>query len=396
MIKVNCLCDGISFPYGEATNQRIIMIGKAIVDKGGSYCVFVNCMRPRNPLNKERHGRYGNIPYYHLNRSLVIGRPKWKNAIDYYFVGFYNTSKLIRSWRNDKQQLIYLYSQGSLYNAFVSFLGFVYKVPIIQEVNEWRDDLGKASLKSFIYKSVMFKWAKGAISISDNITQKISQYKPATGDMRIIQIPILADRLEWPENIKPTEKTFVWCGQLDGYFKDVILIMRAFEKFNTLFPGFKLIICGKYKSSTGFIIEEVMHNLKLNKDSVMLTGFISDERLHEYCQKATALISPLWNDQQSLARFPTKIASYLFAARPVLTCGVGETGKYLKDRENALFFVPGDELGLSRLMEICARDESLATRIGKAGYFLASNAFDFRIYSEKLSDLFELSVTCRN
>jgi glycosyltransferase involved in cell wall biosynthesis len=105
------------------------------------------------------------------------------------------------------------------------------------------------------------------------------------------------------------------------------------------------------------------------------------------------LISPLWNDQRSMARFPTKIASYLFAARPVLTCDVGETGKYLKDLENALFFEPGDESGLCQLMERCALDQSLANQIGREGYHLASGSFDFRRHSEKLNNLFELAIT---
>ena len=392
MIKVNCICDGISFPYGEATNQRIIMVGKALMAKGDEYRVFVNCMRPRNLLNKERKGSFENIPYCHMNKSLVIGKPKWKNAIDYYFTGFYNTSKLIRSWRKDKQQVIYLYSQGSLFNAFVSFLAHVYKIPVVQEVNEWRDDLKKTGLESFIYKSVMFKWAKGAVSISDNITGKINRFKPSNSNIHIIQIPILADKLDWPENIQIIEKTFVWCGQLDGYYKDVILIMKAFAKFNNHLPGYRLIICGKYKPSTGTIVEEAMNNLNLNKEHVEFTGYVPDEQLHEYCQTATALISPLWNDQRSQARFPTKIASYLFAARPVLTCGVGETGKYLKDSENALFFEPGDESGLCQLMKKCALDQLLAKRIGKAGHDLATDAFDFRRYSEKLKNLFELAI----
>ena len=395
MIKVNCICDGTSFPYGEATNQRIIMIGKALMAKGNEYSVFVNCKRPRHPLNKERNGRFGNIPFHHMNRSLVIGLPKWKNAVDFYCVGFYNTSKLIRSWRRDKQQVIYLYSQGSLFNAFVSFLAFLYKIPVVQEVNEWRDDLKRASLESFIYKSVMFRWAKGAISISDNITIEINRHKPAGSKINILKVPILADKLEWPENVHITEKIFVWCGQLDGYYKDVILIMKAFVKFNHQIPGYKLIICGKYKASTGIIIQEAMNNLKLEKGDVECTGFVPDEQLHEYCMKATALISPLWSDQQSQARFPTKIASYLFAARPVLTCGVGETGKYLKDGDNALFFAPGDELGLCRLMESCALDEPYANRIGKAGYQLASSAFDFRRHSDRLNNLFELTIDQR-
>ncbi len=390
MVTVNCFCDGMSFPFGEATNQRIIMIGKALMMKGHTYRVYVNCMRPRNPLNKERHGIYENIEFHHLNRSLTIGLPKWKNGLNYYLAGFYNAFAAIRLLSKDKNNAIYLYSQGSLFNAFVSLLAHLYRIPVVQEVNEWRDDLDKLSLKSIIYKSFMFRWAKGAISISDNISDKINQYKPAKRKLAILQTPILADKEDWTGTAGSIKKTFLWCGQLDGYFKDVILILKSFSHIATRYPEYKLIICGKYKKSTGDVIEQSIKELNLNRERVVLTGYISNEMLLEYCQTATALISPLWNDQQSSARFPTKIASYLFASRPVLTCKMGETGKYLTDGKDALFFEPGDDRGLSLLMERCIIDEELAFRIGKQGSLVAETQFDFRRHADELSALFNL------
>jgi glycosyltransferase involved in cell wall biosynthesis len=389
MVNINCICDGISFPFGEATNQRIIMIGKALLLKGNPFRVYVNCKRPRNPLNTQRSGVYENIEFRHLNKSLQIGLPKWKNALDYYLVGFYNAFVLIRSLSRDKRNVIYLYSQGSSFNGFVSLLAFLYKIPVVQEVNEWREDLDKFNLKSFIYKSVMFRWAKGAISISDNISEKINRYKPAARGISILLLPILADKNEWAKKNGTIQKTFLWCGQLDGYFKDVILILEAYSKLSASFPEYKVIICGKYKKATEDVINDTISGLGLNRDRVVLTGYISNETLFEYCQSATALISPLWDDQQSSARFPTKIASYLFASRPVLTCKMGETGKYLTNRKNALFFEPGDHLGLSGLMEFCINEKNIADQIGKQGSMLAEAEFDFRRHADKLRSFFE-------
>ena len=392
MVTVNCICDGISFPFGEATNQRIIMIGKASLLKGNPFRVFVNCKRPRNPLNKERNGVYEHIEFHHLNKSLAVGLPKWKNAWGYYLIGFYNAFKLIRSLSRDKNNIIYLYSQGSLFNGFISLLAAMYKISVVQEVNEWPEDLDKFNFKSFIYKSFMFRWAKGTISISDNINAKINRYKPAAGKMDILLLPILADKNDWSQKNATIQKTFLWCGQVDGYLRDVVLILKAYSKLSATHPEYKILICGKYKKTTEGIINHTIKDLGLQHDNIILTGYISDEKLFEYCQTATALISPLWNDQRSSARFPTKIASYLFASRPVLTCKMGETGKYLIDNDNALFFEPGDYSGLSSLMEFCINEKAVTDQIGKRGSILAETEFDFRAHADRLSDFFEAMI----
>jgi len=389
MVNVNCICDGISFPFGEATNQRIIMIGKASLLKGNSFDVYVNCKRPRNPLNTNLSGVYEDIRFQHLNKSLQVGLPKWKNAFGYYLTGFYNAFKVLRSLRKNKNNVIYLYSQGSLFNAYICLLSSMYKIPVVQEVNEWPEDLDQFNFKSIIYKSFMFRWAKGAISISDNITAKINKYKPAANKMNILLLPILADKNNWLQKDVMIQKTFLWCGQVDGYFRDVILILKAYANLFAKFPEYKILICGKYKSITGEIINNSMKDLGLSNGNIILTGYVTDEQLFEYCQTATALISPLWNDQRSSARFPTKIASYLFASRPVLTCKMGETGKYLIDKENALFFEPGDAQGLSNLMEFCIHEKSIADQIGKRGTILAEAEFDFRRHADGLDNFFK-------
>ena len=389
MVRVNCICDGISFPFGEATNQRIIMIGKAVQFKGNSFSVYINCKRPRNPLNTEKQGIFENIEFLHLNKSLKIGLPKWKNAFGYYLIGFYNAFTVLKTLSQDKDNVIYLYSQGSLFNGYISLLSFLFKIPVIQEVNEWPENLDRYNFESFIYKSIMFRWAKGAVSISDNITAKINEHASAPGKIHILSVPILADKNEWVLTDDAIQKTFVWCGQVDGYLRDVNLILKAFSAFCSNSPGYQLLICGKYKRSTGETINHRIAELGLRPDQVMLTGYVSNELLFEYFHTATALISPLWNDQRSGARFPTKIASYLFASRPVLTCKMGETGKYLTDKETALFFEPGDYLHLSELMNFCIHNKSIAAQIGQQGRTLAETKFDFRRHADQLNLFFE-------
>jgi glycosyltransferase involved in cell wall biosynthesis len=388
-MKIYCLCDGISFPHGEATNNRILMVGKALLQQQHSFQVFVNCKRPRNPLNVDRSGNFEGIDFRHLNRMMKLGGPKWKNALDYYGTGFYEAFRLIRSMRRESEPVIYLYSQGSLFNAYISVLASLHRIPVVQEVNEWSENLERAGLEGFVYKSVMFRFASGVLAISDFIVQKLKRYQKADKPFPVILVPVLADKQDWQREADLIRPTFLWCGQLDGYLRDILLMIQAFAILSRKYPAYQLLLCGKYKERTKRIIERALAESFPGSHNVILTGYISDALLVESCQQATALLSPLWHDQRSEARFPTKLASYLFSGRPILSCQLGETGKWLSDGENVLFFEAGDPDDLARKMEFCINNPDTARQIGIKGRALAELSFDYRQHSGRLGGFFE-------
>lgn len=389
-MTVNCICDGISFPHGEATNNRIMMIGKAIALNGNEFKVFVNCKRNRNPLNKNVKGVFENISFRHLNQSLEMRLPLWRNAIGYYLIGFFNAFMLIRSLNRIKGNIIHLYSHGTFFNAFVSFFAHVYNVPVVQEVNEWTEEVDGDFWTSIIYKWVMFRWANGAIVISDHITSQIKEHQNPEKETELIRVPVLADKEDWQEEKIRINKSFVWCGLIDGYIKDVLFMIKAFSFLSTQYPEHRLIICGKYKPETEIRIKGFMANLNMDFRSVVLTGYISNTQLFKYCKSATALLSPLWDDQRSIARFPTKIASFLLSSRPVITCDIGEVGKMLSHNKNALFFEPGNKKDLAKKMELLITQSETANQIGKQGQIFAEEHFDYRAYGHKLNEFFSL------
>ena len=388
MTKVNCFCSGITFPNGEATNNRIIMIGKALVSEGIPYKVYINSEGNRNKMNTAPSGKIGQISYHHFNGSMQIGLPKWRRAFNFYLKGFVQTWKKVKELSRDPEQCIYLYSHGSLYNAWVSLLARWHGVKVVQEVNEWTEEVEAKPFVAFIYKKVMFRWAQGAMVISDNISTQVNRYKAPKSRLKTILLPVLADRDDWAALPKTVAPTFVWCGLIEGYFKDVAFMIKAFAQIHHQYPTHQLVICGKYKLSSLQKVEALCDDLGMPRDRVKLTGFISDEELQNTCLSATALVSPLWDDQRSKARFPTKISGFLFSGRPVLTCDVGEVGKYLTDCENALFFDAGNTEMLAEKMELAIKEPELSNSIGQQGRILALEKFDYRGYGPKLSDYF--------
>jgi len=66
------------------------------------------------------------------------------------------------------------------------------------------------------------------------------------------------------------------------------------------------------------------------------------------------LSGTLFDDERSIARFPTKIGEYLAAARPVVTSSIGEVARYLEDATTAYLAAPGDAPAFGRkIVEFC-------------------------------------------
>jgi len=388
MIKITCFCSGITFPHGEATNNRIMMIGKALQMKNVQMDIYVNSEGNRNQLNLQLEGSVNGLNYRHLNGSMAIGLSIWKRTYNYLLIGFFNAALVVKQLSKDRENTIYLYSQGSLFNVWISFLARLYTICVVQEVNEWKEDIDKRKLHAFIYKKMMFRWAKGAIVISNNIALQVQRHKASTKMMEILLLPVLADKNDWANHRHSVTKTFVWCGLIEGYFKDVMFMIGAFSRIHHQYPEYRLIICGKYKLETIGKVRDKLKSLDVPLEKVELTGFISNEDLVRYCQSATALISPLWDDQASAARFPSKIADFLFSGRPVLTCNIGEVGRFLQDRRTALFFLPSNEDDLADKMRKMIMETGLANAIGTEGMALANDKFDYRVYADKLFDFF--------
>ena len=114
-----------------------------------------------------------------------------------------------------------------------------------------------------------------------------------------------------------------------------------------------------------------------------------DDRTLEACYKsATALLIPLWNDDQSRTRMPNKLAEYLASGRPVVTSKVGDILDFLVDGVNAHLAQPGSELDFADRMIAVLRDPERANQIGAAGQRTCLAQLDYRVYADRLAGFF--------
>jgi glycosyltransferase involved in cell wall biosynthesis len=117
---------------------------------------------------------------------------------------------------------------------------------------------------------------------------------------------------------------------------------------------------------------------------VTLAGYLSRIELLGLYTQAHALLIPLFDDDRSRARFPTKIGEYAAAARPVVTTAVGEADRYFVDEVNASVCPPGDASLYGDRIIALLNDPERAALIGRRGRELAEARFHYSAYSDFL------------
>jgi glycosyltransferase involved in cell wall biosynthesis len=95
---------------------------------------------------------------------------------------------------------------------------------------------------------------------------------------------------------------------------------------------------------------------------------------------------PLWDDERSLTRFPTKMGQYVAAGRPIVTAGVGEVPSYLKHGETALFYQPGSVENMAEQINEIIEKPELGDRIARTAYEEVLPRMDYRSRGESAAD----------
>lgn len=103
----------------------------------------------------------------------------------------------------------------------------------------------------------------------------------------------------------------------------------------------------------------------LEHDQIIATGFIPETELFRLANHAKVALMPLWDDDRSKSRFPTKLGLYAAAGRPVVTSPIGEILHYLQDGETALFAAVGDEVAWADAIAKVLQDEGLACQLSE-------------------------------
>src|SRR4029077_7962228 len=126
----------------------------------------------------------------------------------------------------------------------------------------------------------------------------------------------------------------------------------------------------------------------LSREDVVVTSCVDRRTLGGHYKTATALLSPLWDDDRSITRFPNKICEYLASGRPVVSCRIGDLTNFLTDKVNAYLGKPGDERDFAGKMIAVLEDPNRAEQIGAAGQQVCIAHLDYRAHVSGLAKFF--------
>lgn len=389
-MRVLCLTDKTTFPHGEATGFRIMMIAKALISKGTEF-MALSIMANKNPLNKEVSGISEEVFYKNLCGSTKIVDYKIFRKL-LYLRGLVNLT-FFMWFKTSRSDVVYICSHGTLFNLFCIILSQLKRLRIVQEINEWEDWIDKKWFTRIMYRRIMLRYSQGVIAISENIENLIFQNKHTRKNLKILRVPIITDiRAIAVTESKNQPKYGLWMGIIDAYLKDILLILESLSYMITRDKNVVFYVIGRYSENSMNTIKNRCKALKIPEENFRLTGYLDDQELLRFCSLATYFIVPLWNDYKSENRFPTKISQFLACGKPIITCNIGETGKYLSDNETALFFEPGNSGDLYKKIEWIYSNTEAAQVIGRKGYQLALNNFHYENYSQKLNRFFTVEI----
>lgn len=262
----------------------------------------------------------------HFDITLVASKPyKPEHTIAKEFTTITITGKMGRFWWEQWTLLRFL--QKNRYDIY--FTGYNTGLPILY-LGKTKLMLGLLDLIPLKFKRLyLFAGIKSAIR--SIFSYLIPQYLSAWKADKIITISkaSMVDiehyfpgkevaysliKLEVPTNlpkIRKAKRQFVYVGGVDAR-KRIDVVIKAFAQFLQQTPGYKLILIGR-----GYeVFESLIAELGV-KDSVVRTGYISDEEKMNIIADSQAMVYPSLYEGYGLA-----IAEAFLCNTPVI-CGTG-------------------------------------------------------------------------
>lgn len=387
--RVVCICGGLGFPAGTASSKRIRLIGKSLVSTGVPFHVWHIGPSPFSE-NTAKAGDCEGITFEYLSPSIRWPNKRLQRILFYFWGMAVLTLKLLQTPRNTA---VYVYYQGDLPNLLTLLLCRVTGIPVVQEACEWWPGTENGTpFHAWMYRNVMFHLSSGALAISHAIRDRIAAV--AGPEYPVCIVPVLVD----PAEISAQNDHFLyqaeaapvllWCGMVDGYIRDVYFLLDALAQLKKgAGPDARLRIVGPCSAIGRAKLSAHAAACGIDPARIEITGFVSDEQLWEYCMQADALLMPLWDDDRSVTRFPTKLGQYIAACRPIVTAPVGEIPYYLSE-ETAVFYAPGDAESLARAVNALLSDPARAESIVRLATHDVLPKLDCRRNSVRISSWF--------
>lgn len=350
----------------SAGNTKFKLMAKGLTEKGYEVLLINDLLGTKGMTNEYREIYSTNfkiISYPSLNKCKNI----------------YNCYKDIRNFLNEEKAGIIMTSSTKFLNLIIlKFFSLFINIKLCYIFHEWHSSFTFNSkwkrIKGFIYDNFAGYLYNYIFPISHFLYNKSLKF----GKKQFI-LPILGDFSNHYMFISQKSDYFLYCGNAKYFRAFKVILDTLIINVNAKIA---LVLYGDNHDIS--IIDKYITSNDLTKRTQILTN-IPDEQLFTLYSNALGLIIPLEKESlQDKARFSQKIAEYLAAKRPIITCNVGEIPFYFKNGENAYIL---DELTINSFNDVFNRiihNPQEAQKIGIAGYNLGNKNFNYKIVMNEM------------
>ncbi|MCW3786243.1 glycosyltransferase [Plebeiibacterium sediminum] len=375
------------FPYGTASVQKLMLMARAVVRDDISFTVISHTFLKKNDLNYllTKKGVMHGVNYF--TTSPYVFSPN-SRILKIYAKAYGFIREFV--WivlRIRNVDAIILYSYKYLYVKFWSLFSRIFNIPVYLVYFELRSSFTMS--KSYFDKindewldKNSFKHFSGIITISQELINQVRKNYP---QKPCFIIPPIVD-FEAYDNVPiltSNHRCFLFCGSV-GYTEIIDFIIDSFKLIEQEVKDVKLqlIINGSVEEIDDYQKRIASDNME---DRIIIQTGLTNEELIQAYKSAYALLIPLRNTKQDIARFPQKIAEYCASKRPIITTPFGEIINYLND-DSAFYCKDYDTTLYSNMMLYVYKNNDLANVVGENSYKAGKKYFDYKSYSDSLSD----------
>ena len=380
------------FPFGMAAIQKMTLISKALVHNKCKVTVINYKARfdsakkialPPKGVFEGIHYVYTSGNIYKSKNFIVRNWDKLKGTVNE-FILLYQFKKegdlkgAIISSENFARVLLYY-----MYGKILSFPLIINYVEMLSSMQHRESKLTR--LNDYLLDRFLIKRMDAAIPISKLLAENFKKIAPNKASFKI---PVLCDFEKFQISKKTQQDNyFLYCGALD-YIEVVDFILNAYNELdrNTSYKLYLLVSNGLENQYAA--LQQKIAQLK-NPQAVKVFKNIPYTELVELYVNAKALLIPLRPTVQDTARFPHKIGEYCASKNPIITTNYGEVKNYFTDQQNALIANEYELLAFAEKMQFVIDHPKAAIEIGKRGYELGLENFNYLKVGKNLKAFIE-------
>ena len=287
--------------------------------------------------------------------------------------------RLVALNRKNKIHWLHIYSGHYFDFLWYRMISRLIGAKVVYQYVEYRTEKGSRGLYHNVNSRLCdFHGAKlwdACISISNFLEQSAKRINP---DLPILKVTPIADFNVFDANevdIDVEEEYVMFCGSA-SYFEVIRFIADSYRASSICKSKRLLLVLGGNDTQVQAVKDYIPEAIILRK--------LPYEKLVAYYKHAYALLIPLRNTIEDIARFPNKICEYTAAHGLIVTTNIGEMQYYFRDGENA---VVADEYSVQAyakcLDSLASADYDIDT-IKANSYATGLKFFSKEAYKDKL------------